>query len=66
MSFPAAAMPRRADASRREVENEKEKRGKMKEGLLDPIYKEKGNRWARKTRTPKNDYLAIRTPRFLG
>ena len=38
------------------------KEGKMKGGLLDPIYKEKGNRWARKMRRPKNDYTAARMP----
>ena len=42
------------------------KEGKMKGGLFDPIYKEKGNRWARKTRRPKNDYPAARTPQFSG
>ena len=50
--------------AKREVEDDKEK-GEMKR-LSDPIYKERGNRRARKMRRPKNDYLAARTPRFSG
>ena len=42
------------------------KTGKIKGGMLDPIYKEKGNRWVRKMRRPKNDYPAAWMPRFLG
>ena len=42
------------------------KERKMERGLPDPIYKEKGNRRARKTRRPKNDYPTDRMPRFLG
>ena len=34
-----------AEESREEEEDEKA-RGEMKGGLFDPIYKEKGNRWA--------------------
>ena len=48
----------------REVEDKKEK-GKMKR-LPDPIYKERGNRRAQKSRRPKNDYPAARTPRSWG
>ena len=48
----------------REGEDEKEK-GKMKR-LPGPIYKERGNRRARKSRRPKNDYPAAQTPRSSG
>ena len=42
MSFVAALVFRRADVLRREVEDEKENERKA----VDPIYKEKSNRWA--------------------
>lgn len=42
------------------------KEEKMKRGLPNPMYKEKGNRWAQKTRRPKKDFPANRTPRFSG
>ena len=53
---------RRADASRRERLKTRREKGKIKERLPDPIYKERGNRRARKMRRPKNDYLASWTP----
>ena len=30
------------------------------------IYKEKANKWARKTRRPKHGYPAAQAPRFSG
>ena len=54
-----------AGESREEEEDEKA-RGESEWRLFDPIYKEKGNRWARKMRRPKNDYPAARAPRLSG
>ena len=57
----AAARFEAAEVSREE-EKTRRQGGKNERRVFDPIYKEKGNRWARKTRRPKNDYPAARTP----
>ena len=62
LTSSAAAVLRCADASRRERLKMRRRRGKMKR-LTDPIYKERSNSRARKSRRPKNDYLAARMPR---
>ena len=40
--------------------------GENEKRQFDPIYKEKADKWAQKTRRPKHGYPAVRAPRFSG
>ena len=41
-------------------------KGENEERLVMPIYKDKTDKWAQKTRRPKHDYPATQAPRFSG
>ena len=54
----------KASASQGRRRREGEER-RMRKGWFDPIYKERGNMQARKTRRQNDDYLANWTPQFM-